>query len=30
LAGGYIYDQNEKSKESAYKEGYKAGQQSPR
>jgi len=26
LAGGYIYDQHEKSKESAYKEGYKAGQ----
>ena len=30
LAGGYIYDQHEKSKESAYKEGYKAGQQGPR
>jgi len=30
LAGGYIYDQNKKSKESAYREGYKAGQQSPK
>jgi hypothetical protein len=27
LVGGYLYDQNEKSKESVYKEGYKAGQQ---
>jgi len=30
LLGGYIYDQHEKSKESAYREGYKAGQQGPR
>ena len=30
LAGGYVYDQHEKSKESAYKEGYKAGQPSPK
>ena len=30
LVGGYLYDQNEKSKESAYREGYKAGQQGPR
>ena len=28
LAGGFIYDQHEKSKEKAYEEGYKAGQQS--
>ncbi len=27
LAGGYIYDQNQKSKEAAYQQGYKAGQQ---
>lgn len=25
-AGGYLYDQHEKSKESAYKDGYNAGQ----
>ena len=29
-AGGYIYDQHEKSKEAAYREGYKAGQQTPK
>ena len=27
LAGGYIYDQEEKSKEAAYKRGYEAGKQ---
>ena len=26
-AGGYIYDQNEKSKEAAFQRGYTAGQQ---
>lgn len=26
--GGYLYDRNQKSKEAAYNEGYKAGQQS--
>ncbi len=29
LLGGYIYDQHEKSKESAYKKGYEAGKKSP-
>jgi len=28
VAGGYIYDQHEKSKENSYGEGYKAGQDS--
>lgn len=29
-AGGYIYDQHEKSKEEAYRQGYDAGQKTPK
>ena len=30
VAGGYIYDQHEKSKAAAYRDGYNTGQQTPK